>query len=76
MIGQRRYFVSQARYAYRGLVTDVRGSIAVLKDNSQIIDLGSGVGPPTEEIQFPDGMEVDLAMCEMNVPEPTSWTRK
>lgn len=76
MIGQRRYFVSYARYAYRGLVVDLRGCIAILKDNAQVIDLGSGKAPPREEIEFPDGMEIDLSKCEMNVPEPKSWTPK
>lgn len=75
LIGKRVYFVSRARYAYRGRVVAIDGSLARLAECSQVIDLGPGDRPPTEEIRFPDGWRVDLRECEAFGPEPQSWTK-
>lgn len=76
LIGVRCYFVSGARYAYRGKVVSIEGSIALLSSPSQVIDLGMGKTPPKEEIELPDGWRVDLAACEAFGPEPLSWTQR
>ena len=73
MIGKRFYFVSRGRYAYRGRVVSVDGSLALTADFAQVIDLGTGSNPPKEEIRFPDGWRVDMAECEAFGPEPASW---
>lgn len=73
LIGKRCYFVSRARYAYRGRVVNVDGSLVELADNAQVIDLGTGDEAPTEEIVFPDGWRVDLRECEAFGPEPAGW---
>ena len=73
LIGKRAYFVSRARYAYRGEVVAFEGSLALLKNNAQVIDLGDGRKAPTEEIVLPDGWRVDLRECEAFGPEPPAW---
>lgn len=73
LLNKRVYFVSRARYAYRGRVVSIDGSLVELADNAQVIDLGNGAQAPTEEIVFPDGWRVDLRECEAFGPEPASW---
>lgn len=73
MIGVRFYFVSRSRYAYRGKVVSVEGSLAKTKDFAQVVDLGDGKQAPREEIRFPDGWRIDLAECEAFGPEPAAW---
>ena len=79
LIGVRCYFVSRSRYAYRGRVRAIeeghRSTRAILTEITQVIDLGTGIGPPKEEIPFPDGGRIDLDECEWFGPEPASWTQ-
>jgi hypothetical protein len=73
LLNMRCWFVSRARYTYRGEVVRFEGSLAVLRNNAKVIDLGDGTQAPREEIRLPDGWRVDLRECEAFGPEPASW---